>query len=72
MEYYLQFVSGQCIAWAGLAAAASAIAFYFINRPISEEPLVPLHQQSVKLLEVSAVIVQRLLLRIVTNEKQNA
>lgn len=45
MDSYLQYFGGTAgvIALTGIAAAS---ALYFATRPVSEEPLVPLHDQS--------------------------
>jgi hypothetical protein len=52
MDSYLQYVGGTtgAIALTGIAAAS---AYYFATRPTPEKPLVPLHEQTLLVLEVS-------------------
>lgn len=52
MDNYLQYVGGTtgAIALTGIAAAS---AYYLATRPTSEKPLVPLHEQTILIREVS-------------------
>jgi len=53
MDSYLQYVGGSTGAIAVTGAIAAASAFYYATRPTPEKPLVPLHDQSPTIMEVS-------------------